>query len=63
MASKCVIVTGASRGLGYAVAESLLRDCHDCFLVARSENELKKLKSQYPNSAEYMAANLADFDV
>ncbi|KAI0475828.1 NAD(P)-binding protein [Xylariaceae sp. FL0804] len=60
MSSKAFIVTGASRGLGLAAAQFLLRNSHNVFLVARSENEMKTLKSQYPSSVDYMATDLAD---
>ncbi|ORY67264.1 short-chain dehydrogenase [Pseudomassariella vexata] len=60
MTSMAFIVTGASRGLGLAVAELLLRASHKVFLVARSETDLQRLKSQYPTSVEYAAADLSD---
>ncbi|KAI1307444.1 short-chain dehydrogenase [Xylaria venustula] len=48
--SKVFIVTGASRGLGLAIAQALLRESHKVFLVARSEGELQKLKTQHGDS-------------
>ncbi|KAI1427173.1 short-chain dehydrogenase [Xylaria sp. FL1777] len=48
--SKVFIVTGASRGLGLAIAQALLRESHKVFLVARSDDELRKLKIQHGNS-------------
>ena len=43
---KTVIVTGASRGIGRAIAQRLAAEgCH-LYLVARSENDLTALKNQ-----------------
>ncbi|KAK9775204.1 putative NAD(P)-binding protein [Seiridium cardinale] len=61
MSSKAFIVTGASRGLGLAVAQLLLRASHKVFLVARSEEGLQKIKSQNSANVEYLSADLADF--
>ncbi|KAI3321427.1 short-chain dehydrogenase [Xylariaceae sp. AK1471] len=61
--SKVFIVTGASRGLGLAIAQALLKESHKVFLVARSEDELRKLKTQHGNSVDYMSADLADLKV
>jgi short-subunit dehydrogenase len=63
MASKTFIVTGASRGLGLAITQLLLRDSHQVFLVARTESGLQKLKSENPSNVDYLAADLADFNV
>ncbi|KAJ8124203.1 hypothetical protein ONZ43_g18 [Nemania bipapillata] len=61
--SKVIIVTGASRGLGHAISRVLLRDSHKVFLVARSEDELRQLKTEYGDAVEYMSADLADLKV
>lgn len=63
MAPKVFIVTGASRGLGLAVVQSLLRASHKVFAVARSEADLKTLKEQNPASVDFLAADLADLTV
>lgn len=62
MASKVVIVTGASRGIGLATAKHLLRSSHKVVLVSRSQQALEELKKQYPSQVEYLAADLTDFD-
>ncbi|KAI0402428.1 short-chain dehydrogenase [Xylaria palmicola] len=61
--SKAFIVTGASRGLGLAIAQILLGESHKVFLVARSEDELRGLKAEHGDSVDYMTADLADFKV
>ncbi|KAI2611796.1 NAD(P)-binding protein [Hypoxylon sp. NC1633] len=63
MSSKVFIVTGASRGLGYAVAQALIHASHKVFLVARTEKDLQALKTQKTSSVEFMAADLADLKV
>ncbi|KAI0397670.1 short-chain dehydrogenase [Xylariaceae sp. FL0594] len=61
--SKAVIVTGASRGLGLAIAQALLKESHKVFLVARAVEELRKLKAQYGDAVDYMSADLSDLKV
>ncbi|KAI1140960.1 NAD(P)-binding protein [Hypoxylon sp. FL0543] len=63
MASKVFIVTGASRGLGLAVAQSLIEASHKVFLVARSEKDLQVLKTQHTSSVDFIAADLADLKI
>jgi NAD(P)-dependent dehydrogenase (short-subunit alcohol dehydrogenase family) len=60
---KNIILTGASRGIGLAIAVHLLRASHKVFLVARSAGPMEKLKSEYPAQVEFLAADLADFSV
>lgn len=62
-ASKSIILTGASKGLGLAIAKRLLRDSHKLVLVARSAEPLEKLKQEYPGQVEYVAGDLGDFSV
>ncbi|KAI0468823.1 short-chain dehydrogenase [Xylaria cf. heliscus] len=61
--SKAFIVTGASRGLGLAIARALLRGSHRVFLVARAEDALRALKSEYGDSVHYASADLSDLKV
>ena len=58
MASKVIIVTGASRGIGLAVANYLLKEAHRVVAVSRSEDQLKVLKDQFPSQVEYVAADM-----
>ncbi|KAI1392543.1 NAD(P)-binding protein [Hypoxylon trugodes] len=63
MASKVFIVTGASRGLGLAVAEKLLQTSHKVFLVARTEKDLQAVKTKHPSSVDFLTADLSDVKV
>ncbi|MDB5119131.1 MAG: short-chain dehydrogenase/reductase [Sphingobacteriales bacterium] len=58
------LVTGASKGIGRAIAENLAKRNYDLLLVARSENELVKLKdsleSKYQISVETFAIDLSE---
>ena len=60
---KSIVITGASRGIGLAIAKHLLKGGHKVFLVARSEAPLKQLKSESGSQVEFLAANLSDFEV
>jgi len=60
---KTIILTGASRGIGLAIARYLLRAQHKVFLVARSKEPLEGLKREFPGQVEFLAADLADFEV
>lgn len=42
-----VIITGATRGIGRAIAETFAREGHDLVICARSENDLERLKKQF----------------
>ncbi|KAI1263879.1 short-chain dehydrogenase [Xylariaceae sp. FL1019] len=61
--SEVFIVTGASRGLGLAITQSLLKKSHKVFLVARSRDELQEIKAQHPESIEFMSADLGNLKV
>jgi NAD(P)-dependent dehydrogenase (short-subunit alcohol dehydrogenase family) len=63
MASKVIIVTGASRGIGLYAVQSLLRESHRVILTARTEGPLKDLKGDYPSQVAYLAGDLNDFGV
>lgn len=60
---KSIILTGASRGIGLAIARFLLGEGHKMFLVARSEEPLRKLKGEFERQVEFLAADLSDFEV
>ncbi|KAK6441231.1 hypothetical protein LTR95_002530 [Oleoguttula sp. CCFEE 5521] len=61
--SKTIILTGASRGIGLAIAHFLLGKSHNLVLISRSEAPLRKLEKQYPNQVAVLAADLSDFSL
>jgi NADP-dependent 3-hydroxy acid dehydrogenase YdfG len=63
MVSKVIIVTGASRGIGLAVANHLLNASHNVVLVSRSQQALQDLKDRFPSQVQYLAADLTVLDV
>ena len=60
---KNIIVTGASRGIGLAIAKHLLQAQHKVFLVARTREPLEGLKKEFPGQVEYLTGDLKDFEV
>ncbi|KAH6855205.1 hypothetical protein B0I37DRAFT_302957 [Chaetomium sp. MPI-CAGE-AT-0009] len=62
MESKVIIVTGASRGIGLAVAQSLLAASHKVVLVSRSTDQLQELKERYPTQVAFLAADMTVAD-
>jgi NADP-dependent 3-hydroxy acid dehydrogenase YdfG len=62
-ASKVIIITGASRGIGLAMATYLLKASHKVVAVARTVEPLEDLKKQYPGKVEGLAADLSDLSV
>jgi short-subunit dehydrogenase len=60
---KTIIVTGASRGIGLAVAKSLLDASHNVVLISRSAEPLQELKERYPSQVACLAADMTAEDV
>jgi short-subunit dehydrogenase len=60
---KSIILTGASRGIGLAIARYLLKEGHKVFLVARSEAPLEKLKDEFKGQVEFLGTDLSNFEV
>ena len=58
MASKVFIVTGASKGIGAAITQYLLKQSHKVVATARSEGPLKELKKSHPDQVEYVAGDM-----
>lgn len=56
---KVVIVTGASRGIGYQLCLSLARKGHRIVAVARSEESLLQLQQTNPDNIKSIPADLA----
>lgn len=61
--SKVIIVTGASRGIGHAIAQCLLASSHRVVLTARSEGPLAETKAAHPGQVEYVAGDITDTEV
>lgn len=47
---KQILVTGASRGIGYEIAKNLASRGHKVTAIARTKSKLEKLAQQYPDS-------------
>ncbi|KAI5296458.1 hypothetical protein KEM55_005809 [Ascosphaera atra] len=62
MAGKTIIVTGASRGIGLAVARHLLQAprSSNVVAVARSQEPLQKLKDEFQKQVEVVAGDVTD---
>jgi len=61
------LITGASGGIGWAIAKELAARKHDIILIARSEDKLRQnadeLRNTFGVKVEYMAIDLAKADV
>ncbi|GAB7364593.1 hypothetical protein MBLNU230_g5399t1 [Neophaeotheca triangularis] len=60
---KVIILTGASRGIGLAIAHYLLKANHKVVVLARSEGPLKELETKYPGQVGVLSGDLADFSL
>jgi 3-oxoacyl-[acyl-carrier protein] reductase len=60
--NKNVLITGSSRGIGYAIAEAFLKEGAKVMLISRGENQLKKalnsLRETYGDS--YVESQVCD---
>ena len=59
-----VVITGASRGLGFAIAEKFAKEGHELYLSARNKKSLEtsaeELKKKFPSSKiKYHSADLS----
>ncbi|KOS20878.1 putative oxidoreductase [Escovopsis weberi] len=61
--SKVFIVTGASKGLGAAIATYLLGHSHRLVLSARSADVLEEMQARWPGQVEYVAGDIARDDI
>ena len=59
------LITGASKGIGKAIAEKLAAKKTDLLLIARTENLLKELaenlRSKYAVQVDYFVVDLSSF--
>jgi 3-oxoacyl-[acyl-carrier protein] reductase len=60
LADQVAIVTGASRGIGRAIAETLSTEGMKVALVARTRSELEALAASLPNDVLVQAADLRE---
>ena len=62
LSGKVAIVTGASRGIGKAIAEKLSAEGMKVVLVARSKAELESVAKSFPNESLVQAIDLREPD-
>ena len=60
MTEKVVIVTGASSGIGEATSRMLVQNGAKVMLVARREGNLKKIKTELGENANYYVADVSN---
>lgn len=60
MASKVFIITGASKGIGAAIAHHLLSQSHKVVITARSSEPLEDLKKSHPDQVQFIAGDIVD---
>lgn len=58
--NKVFLVTAASRGLGYGVAEALAREGANVVICGRTETSLKEAVSKLGEKAQYMVADVSE---
>jgi 3-oxoacyl-[acyl-carrier protein] reductase len=51
---KCILITGASKGLGYVCAQEFEKRGAQLVMVARSSNKLEQLKSTFSNPEKHL---------
>lgn len=60
MSHKIILVTGASKGIGFATARYLAAGKHRVLATARSEEKLEDLKKSNPKRIDYIPCDLGD---
>ncbi len=55
-----IVITGASKGIGFETAKCFAKAGHRVFAIARSSEKLAELKSQFPENIVPMAVDLTD---
>lgn len=61
--AKVFIITGASKGIGVAVARHLLQQSHKVVLAARSREPLETIKKSHPGQVEYVVGDMTSSHV
>ena len=62
MSDKRILLTGASKGIGYQIAKSLVAMGHQLMAIARSEKKLLQLKEFAPDQIEILALDITTDD-
>ena len=57
---KIAVVTGASSGIGRAIAEKFLSDGYRLVVMARSEPELQEIKQRAPENVVVVAGDVTE---
>jgi 3-oxoacyl-[acyl-carrier protein] reductase len=60
MSQKVILVTGASKGIGFATAQYLAKNKHHVLATARSADKLDELKNSSPRRLECVPCDLTD---
>lgn len=58
--TKIILITGVSRGLGYAMAEEFIRRGHTVFGCARSATVVEKLRQQFSSPHHFSVVDVAN---
>ncbi|MCJ1308789.1 hypothetical protein MMC25_002444 [Agyrium rufum] len=58
---KTIIVTGASRGIGLAIATYICEEGHNVVVQARSKAPLEEFQAKYPKQVQILTGDMADF--
>ena len=56
---KIILVTAASKGLGYSVAKALVQESAQVIICARSEESLRKASDSLGDNSQYIVADLS----
>jgi 3-oxoacyl-[acyl-carrier protein] reductase len=56
---KIILVTAASKGLGYSVAKALIQEGAQVIICSRSEESLKKATDSLGDNSQYLVADLS----